>query len=208
MSKRLKVRKLPAGVKLGHVHIDPHHAPADSAHGRLAAGIADMEQRQRYFNDCMESYAEFYGLAEITMVIQTYMLQLDAYQRELERRQRLADMMQPVSERWEVSPNVALRAARALEQAIAQRARIKFECRDAALRAVRIKFDGPKTHDTAVTEEFVLKFPPRIEDDPLPTSTRPVAQPEPLLTPEEMAEVCEMLKPQVAGSDRVPVAAT
>ncbi|MBK8207723.1 MAG: hypothetical protein IPK87_13185 [Planctomycetes bacterium] len=207
MSKRLKVRKLPAGVKLGHVHIDPHHAPAESSHGRLAAGIADMQERQRYFNDCMESYAEFYGLAEITMVIHTYMAQLDAYQREHERRQRLADMMQPVNERWDISPNVALRAARALEQAIAQRARIKVECRDAALRAVRIKFDAPKTHDTAVTEEFVLKVPPRIEDDPLPNSTRPVAQPEPLLTPEEMAEACEMMKPLVAA-DREPVAAT
>ncbi|MCC7509457.1 MAG: hypothetical protein IT464_08790 [Planctomycetes bacterium] len=199
MSKRAKVRKLPAGVKLGQVHLDAQHAPAASAHSRDAGSYADMAERQRYFRECMERYTDFFGLAEIQLSIDHHTKTLLAHHRELEARARLLDMMQLENYRWQIAPSVAIRAAKALEQAVALRVQTKYEIYDAAARAVHLKFDGPKSHDAAVTEEFTLMVPPRAQDfpqaAPVPAEpTEPGLPSEPPMAAEDMARTHEALR--------------
>ncbi|MBK8207407.1 MAG: hypothetical protein IPK87_11565 [Planctomycetes bacterium] len=198
MSKRPKVRKLPAGVKLGQVHLDAQHAPAAGAHGRDAGSYADMAARQAYYRECMERYTDFFGLAEIQLSIDHHTKTLLAHHRELEARARLLDMMQLENYRWQIAPSVAIRAAKALEAAVALRVQTKYEVHDAAVRAVHLKFDGPKSHDTAVTEEFALMVAPRAQDvpqaEPEPTPQAEPGRPsEPPMAPEDLARTHEAL---------------
>jgi hypothetical protein len=126
---------------------------------RDEGGCADLEARRKYFNECYARFADFFGLEVLRKNIIFYQLTVTLHCKEQEVRRRVLDEDTVESYRWQVSPSIALRAARAAEQASERYQQALTNCRDAALAAVEGKFGPAPGHDAAVTEEATAHIP-------------------------------------------------
>ncbi len=164
MSRYVNVRKprstpLTAGV-----------AAAQPAAEAAEPAEPTTDARAALFAECYARYLAFRGLAEIERVIALYTSVVNLHLKESGVRERVLDADTVEQYRWQVAPSVAIRAARALSEAVERRRLIKAECREDALRAVEAQL-GPAPHDAAVTEAAV-EVPPPVPE-PTPTFTSP-----------------------------------
>ena len=160
MSKRLKVRRLPAGVKLGQPET---YKPADA---RPALAAADLPARQAFFNECYGRFIKFFYIDALDEMIALHRLTIRAHTAEIDRRGADLQAGDNDNYRWDISPSTALRAARALSEAIDKRIELMTQARDAAMQCVEEQFGAQ--HDTAVTQEAAPEIPPPPKPIPAP----------------------------------------
>jgi hypothetical protein len=203
-----------------YVNVRKHHANARPAQDAGSAELttdrpgsrqagesarATSDKRAALFAECYARYLAFRGLAEVERVIALYTSVVNLHLKESGVRERVLDADTVEQYRWQVAPSVAIRAARALSEAIERRRVIKTECREDALRAVEAQL-GPAPHDAAVTEAAVEVPPPYVE--PAPTFTSPLS---PTMRPEVWARLMEgmeaagMPEPELVGAEPAPV---
>ncbi|MBK8206251.1 MAG: hypothetical protein IPK87_05555 [Planctomycetes bacterium] len=151
MSKRLKVRRLPAGVKLGQ---PATYSPAD------ARPAADLPARQAFFNECYARFLKFFYIEALDEMIAMHRLTIRAHTAEIEARSSDLQAGDDDNYRWDISPSSALRAARALNETIDKRIELMTQARDAAMQCVEEKFGPQPQHDTAVTQQAAPEIPP------------------------------------------------
>jgi hypothetical protein len=125
------------------------HAPRDR---RIEPVQPDLAQRQAYYKECFERCKHHYGVAEIETALEVYRETIGLHRAEAAARKAAIHAGELENYRWHVAPSLALRAARALEQAAAKRRELLDLCRELALRCVEEKFGAEPSHDTAVTE--------------------------------------------------------
>lgn len=156
MSKRLKVRRLPAGVKLGQPSTLTQ-APADAP---PALPAADLSARQAYFDECYARFLKFFYIEALDETIAMQRAMIRAHTAEIERRGADLQAGDDDNYRWDISPSSALRASRALNETIDKRIELMTQARDAALQCVEEKFGPQPQHDTAVTQQAAAEIPP------------------------------------------------
>ncbi len=126
------------------------HSPADRHRSHSVPSA--LSARQACFRECYDRFAEFYGIAEYERVIRFYRETVEFHRKERALREQLLDDRRLENYRWQVAGTLAIRAAKALEQAQERLRELKEEAREAALRCVELKFGPDSAHDTAVTE--------------------------------------------------------
>ncbi len=126
---------------------------------RDTGGCADLQARRKYFEECYARFSDFFGLEVLRKNITFYQVTVTMHCKELEVRRRVLTDETVENYRWQVSPSIALRAARAAEQATERYQQALTNCRDAALAAVESRFGPAPGHDTAVTEEVTAHIP-------------------------------------------------
>jgi MoxR-like ATPase len=131
---------------------DDRHAPDDGAHGRDIAA-----ERTAYGAELRKAVAIHLKIPLVEEMIEFYTEEVRAHRRELAERQALPFSQPRESYRWEVAPTIALRASKALMQALDKLAQLRAEMHELVDQAVYRKF-GPHhpaeaelTGDTAVT---------------------------------------------------------
>ncbi len=180
MSRYANVRTGRKGKGRGTLHSDRiehaehRHAPADGARGRDVAA-----ERTAYGAELRKAVSIHLKIPLVEEMIEYYTEQVRAHRRELAARQALPFSQPRESYRWEVAPSVALRAAKALMEALDKLAHLRAEMHDLVDQAVYRKF-GPEhagesdAHgDTAVTDADENEPAPAPQDPPRTTLQAP-----------------------------------
>jgi hypothetical protein len=152
-------------VRTGRRRNADRHVPAD----RRADSPAGAAERARCFEEHFARYGVFYGLKEIELAIDFYRNTLELHQLEQAKRKAVLDADTLENYRWQVSPSIAIRAAKALGEAILKRQQLLRDCRDAALLRVEQEFGPAEMHDTAVTKSVPFIPPDLPKHEPQPS---------------------------------------
>lgn len=149
MNKKRKVRRLPTGVALGRPETYANRRP-----------VNDVPERTAFFNECYRRYLDFFHINVIDEMIETYRGILACHNLERKTREKVLTEETIQNYRWQCAPSVALRAAKALNEALNKRRDLMNQAREAALQMVEEKFGAAPGHDTAVTKEAAAEIPP------------------------------------------------
>jgi hypothetical protein len=126
------------------------HAPAAGSH---APADTAPDEREAYAKTFREHAYKFYGIDELEKAIKFFLETLDAHSEELAALRANPKGFEIENYRWKIAPSVAMRAAKALIDALETRRIRRMQVTDVVKEAVAKKFHAPvQPYDAAVTE--------------------------------------------------------
>ncbi len=133
------------------------HAPrAENRHAPSAAhGPVDKAplERETFARNMREQAEKFFGVDELDKAIKFFLETLDAHSEELAELRANPKGFQIENYRWKIAPSVAMRAAKALIDALETRRIRRTQAAELTSAGIARQFPAPNpTHDAAVTE--------------------------------------------------------